>query len=446
MMQKEVIENESYQEHLKKLRDAIEKRSGKTVDELYHEKQKRLWDAIEMRQPDKVPVILGGTFFAAKYAGLPYSSAYYDPINWKKAYTKMIVDFEPDTWGTAGAMSSGAALDTLQTKNILWPGGTLPPDVPEQTLDGEYLREDEYDLFLEDTTGFLLRCYLPRIQGALEPLAKLPSLSDNPMMMMMFPMFASMLNTPEYQEVGRALQKAGQEQAEHLQALGNMQEDMAYLGFPPMSERGPFLGPAFDNMANAYRGWKGIVKDMYRRPDKLIAALEKINRGQLSSIHPADTSKPGPKLASAGAIHRGSDDFLSKKQWEKFYWPTWKRSMMKAIEAGYIVDIFAEGYCENRFEYFLDLPKGKVLIRFTDTDMFKAKEILGEHVSLMGSVPMDLLQIGSPSEVDEYCRKLIEICGKNGGYILRTCTDYIQDAKIENIKAMMDAVKKYGPY
>ena len=86
------------------------------------------------------------------------------------------------------------------------------------------------------------------------------------------------------------------------------------------------------------------------------------------------------------------------------------------------------------------------MIRFTDTDMFKAKEVLGDHVSLMGSVPMNLLQTGSPSEVEEYCKKLIQICGKGGGYILRTCTDYIQEAKIENIKAMMDTVKKYGVY
>lgn len=445
-MPKSAVTEQSYRENLKKLKENIEKKNGKPVEQLYREKQQRLWDAIEMKQPDRVPVILGGTYFAAKYAGLPYSSAYYDPIAWKNGYITMIADFEPDTWGTGGEFTSGFALETLDTKNILWPGGTLPPDVAQQNLDGEYMKEDEYDLFLEDTTEFLLRCYLPRVYGALAPLSKLPSMSDNPMMMMMFPVVASMLTTPEFQEVGRALQKAGQEQTEHMKIIGGLSKDMEYLGFPPLSRGGFYGGPAFDNMANAYRGWKGIIKDMYRRPEKLIAALEKINNKQLARITPADTTTPGPKFGGGGAIHRGSDDFLSKQQWEKFYWPTWKASMMKAIELGYIVNIFAEGYCEDRFEYFLELPKGKVMIRFTDTDMFKAKEILGDHVCLMGSVPMNLLQIGSPSEVEEYCRKLIQVCGKGGGYIMRTCTDYIQEAKIENIKAMMDAVKKYGIY
>ena len=78
--------------------------------------------------------------------------------------------------------------------------------------------------------------------------------------------------------------------------------------------------------------------------------------------------------------------------------------------------------------------------------MFKAKEVLGDHFCLMGSVPLTLLQIGSASEVDEYCQKLIRVCGKGGGYIMRTDTDYIQDAKLENVKVMMDAVEKYGRY
>ncbi|MEE8419458.1 MAG: uroporphyrinogen decarboxylase family protein, partial [Dehalococcoidales bacterium] len=136
--------------------------------------------------------------------------------------------------------------------------------------------------------------------------------------------------------------------------------------------------------------------------------------------------------------------FLSKKQWETFYWPTWKKSMEVAIELGYTPFIFAEGFCEERFEYFLEFPKGSLMIRFTDTDMFKAKEALGDHFCLMGNVPLTLLQIGSPSEVEDYTKKLINICGKGGGYILRTDTDFIQDAKPKNVRAMMDTVKKYG--
>ena len=440
----QVTTQEAYQEHLKKLKGQIEKKNKKTVEQLYKEKQKRLWDAMTMKEPDRVPIILGSTFFPCKYVGLPYSTAFYDPIRWKAAYAQMIADFDPDTWGS-GAAQSGAALDILEAKNILWPGGTLPPDVPQQNVDDEYMKEDEYEYFLEDFTDFNIRRYLPRVYGALAPLTRLPPLGDRGGMGLMGNLNA--FTAPEFAKVGEAMRQAGLEQAKFRQAMGNLPADMAILGLPPLSDGfggGPG-GPAFDQMANTFRGWKGIITDMYRRPDKLIAAMEKINKGAMARITPADPNKKGPQFSGGGAIHRGSDRFLSKKQWETFYWPTWKKSMMKSIEMGYMVNIFAEGFCEGRFEYFLELPKGKVMIRFTDTNMFKAKEVLGDHCALMGSVPLTLLQMGSPSEVDEYCRKLIQVCGKGGGYILRSDTDFIQEARPENVKVMLDSVKKYRP-
>ena len=436
-----VATEEDYREHLIKLREEIERKHGKTVKQLHEERQRRLWDAIEMREPDRVPVIFGWPDFAAKYAGLPYSAVYYDIIRWKKAYTRMMADFEPDTCRNI-TTSSGPVVDTLEAKGTLWPGGTLPPDVTQQAVDGEWLHEDEYDLFIEDTTDFIIRRYIPRVYGAMEPLAKLPSLSER---FAGLPAITTLFTTPEFIKLARALFKAGQEQAKHRLAMGKFTEDMASLGFPPLGEGGGAGGPAFDVMANSYRGWKGIVTDMYRRPEKLIAALEKINRGQLARATPPDPTKKGPQIGGGGAIHRGSDRFLSKKQWETFYWPTWKKSLQASIDLGYIPLIFAEGYCDNRLEYFLDFPRASMIIRLDATDIFRAKEVLGSHFCIMGNVPQVLLQMGSPSEVDEYCEKLIKVCGKGGGYILRGATDGVQDAKPENAKAMVDSVKKYRP-
>ena len=226
-----VATQEAYQEHLKTLKGEIEKRDKKTVEQLYQEKQKRLWDAIQMKEPDRVPVILGGNYFAAKYCGLPYSSVYYDPIGWKAAYARMVADYGPDNC-TSGGAQSGAVLDLLQAKNALWPGGTLPNDRTNQTIEGEYMKEDEYDLFLDDTTDFVVRRYLPRIYGALAPLAKLPSMSSGGGGIQAV---AALTINPELQEVGKVLQKVGLEQAKLRQAMGNFNQDLASLGFPAMS-------------------------------------------------------------------------------------------------------------------------------------------------------------------------------------------------------------------
>lgn len=438
------VTEELYQKTLRGLREAAEKKAGKPLKQLREERNKRFVDAIQMKVPDQVPVIVGGPYLACKVAGLPYSAYYYDAVAWKNAYAKMIVDFDPDASGIAGGTAnSGLVLETLDAKNVRWPGGTLTPDLTNQAVDDEYMKEDEYDLFLEDPSDFLLRYYLPRVYGALAPLAKLPSLTDR---FTGFPGMTPLFTREEFRQVARGLSKAGQEQIEWRQLLANFDQDLISLGFGslPQGGGGPG-GPPFDVVANSLRGWKGIITDMFRQPEKLIATCEKVMEMQTRRMVPADPKK-GVQLGGGGAIHRGSDRFMSKRQFETFYWPTWKKSMMKAIEMGYIVSIFAEGFCENRFEYLMELPKGKAMIRFTDTDMAKAKAALGNRFCLMGSVPLTLLQMGSPPEVEEYCKKLIKVCAKGGGWIMRSDTDYIQDAKPENVKAMVDATRKYGVY
>ena len=142
---------------------------------------------------------------------------------------------------------------------------------------------------------------------------------------------------------------------------------------------------------------------------------------------------------------RGSDDFMSAKHFERFYWPTFKKLVMALIERGATPCIFFEGSFTSRLEYLLDFPKGKMLARLDTTDIFKAKEILKAHICIQGNVPSTLLQVGSVQEVKDYCKKLIDVVGKGGGFILspRSSTD---EVKPENLKAMIDFTQEYGVY
>jgi len=221
---------ESYREHLKALKEEVEHKYSKSIEQLYQERQQRLWDTIEMKEPDRVPVALGGNYLAARMYGLPYSSVYYDPAAWKIAYTKMMVEFGPDT--AAGPEGqSGAVLEALDARNVRWPGGPFPPDITNQAIDDEYMKEDEYDLFLEDPTFFILNRYLPRVYGALENLSKFPDLSGRGGGLANI---ASLFASPEFKDMGCALAEAGERQNEWRQAMGKFDEDMKSLGFPPM--------------------------------------------------------------------------------------------------------------------------------------------------------------------------------------------------------------------
>jgi len=201
--------------------------------------------------------------------------------------------------------------------------------------------------------------------------------------------------------------------------------------------------PPFDVVSHSVRGMKGTMLDMYRRPDKLLAACEFLLERSLARPLPPPNEYGNLRVFMTNT--RGSDNFMSMEQFKTFYWPSFKKMVLTLIERGATPCIFLEGTFTSRLEYLLEFPKGKFQIRLDSTDIFRAKEVLGGHCCIEGNVPSSLLQIGSAEEVRDYCRKLVDVVGKGGGFILgpRSSTD---EVKPENLKAMIEFAKEYGRY
>ena len=77
--------------------------------------------------------------------------------------------------------------------------------------------------------------------------------------------------------------------------------------------------------------------------------------------------------------------------------------------------------------------------------MARAKEILGRTACIVGNVPLSLLNTGTVDEVREYCKNLIDVAGKDGGFILAS-GGVIDKAKPENVRTMIDFTREYGVY
>ncbi|MBI2829672.1 MAG: hypothetical protein HYX81_00770, partial [Chloroflexi bacterium] len=182
--------------------------------------------------------------------------------------------------------------------------------------------------------------------------------------------------------------------------------------------------------------------DMYKYPDKLLRLCEMLVPLQLERA-----SRVAKRLKNKRVfipLHRGSDGFMSLKQFETFYWPTLKKVILSLVEMGLTPCPFFEGTWDQRLEYLRELPRGKVLCHLAQTDMAKAKEVLGDHLCIMGNVPSSLLQVGTAQEVEDYCKKLIDACSKGGGFILNPMP--MDEANPANVKAMVDFTKEYGVY
>ena len=91
------------------------------------------------------------------------------------------------------------------------------------------------------------------------------------------------------------------------------------------------------------------------------------------------------------------------------------------------------------------MTPGKVIYHFESTDIFKAKEIMRDRCCIRGNVHASIMTVGTPDDVKAYCKKLIDVCGKGGGFILDASTS-LDDARPENVRALFDFTREYGVY
>jgi uroporphyrinogen-III decarboxylase len=251
----------------------------------------------------------------------------------------------------------------------------------------------------------------------------------------------TVLDQPELASLLESLLQVARQASEWLQVWRSFLKEMEGLGFP-LFTHSYTLAP-FDILSDFLRGMKGTMLDMYRQPDKIITACEKLLPMMIDMGVSTARRTGNPRVFIP--LHRGADGFMSLKQFETFYWPTLKSVMMALIDEGLIPCPFFEGSYSLRLEYLKELPRGKVLGHFDRTDIFEAKQIIGDHMCIMGNVPLSLLYAGTPQDVKDYCRRLIDIVGKGGGFIMSAGVS-LDDAKVENVIAMFDITQEYGRY
>ena len=152
------------------------------------------------------------------------------------------------------------------------------------------------------------------------------------------------------------------------------------------------------------------MPDIYRCPDKLLEVLERVYALLIKPILKIP-KLPGVNLVFM-PLHKRLDGFMSQDHFRTFYWQTLKKMMLSLIDAGYTPCPLWEGNRTSRLEIVADMPKGKVVYWFEKTDMFKAKEILGDRICIRGNIPAVLLNVGTSQEVKAYYKNNAQRKGK----------------------------------
>lgn len=403
----------------------------------YKERIARVRKIYDMEPHDRpiADLFMGANEYVVRRKGMQGKDMVYNHEKLREPLLEFHNEFQPDTAVTP-LPYPGKVMDMLNYKSYIWGGQNLPDNLTIQAVEGEYMMGDEYREFAADPTNFWMKKYLPRVMPTLEPLmmlTELPRVSENVDIIDLIVPFG----TPPFQAMLQTLMEAGNELMKMLGAVGQTAGMIAASGFPSMGFN--IVKTPFDYLGDTLRGTKGILMDMYRRPDDLLAACEAYVPVLINAVVNASDRSGAP--AAMYVLHKGADSFMSQKQFETFYWPTWKQVMMGLYEEGITSYLFIEGSYNKRLQNLAEMPEKSLVCHFDQTEMGPVKELLSDKYIIAGNVPASLMSTGSTDDVRAYCDNLMDMFGDAPGYIMaHGC--YFENTTDEKLRVFMDSVKR----
>jgi hypothetical protein len=402
----------------------------------YRERIHRLRMAYDLATPDRIiaDMSMGAGEYALRRRGLIGRDILYNHELLFDPIIEFNNEFQPDI--AVGIFPyPGKLFDMLDLKTYVWAGQKLPDNQVIQAVEGEYMMPEEYADFIADPTAFWIKTYIPRKFGALGAMSMMPD----------FPRVSEIVDVlnlvmpfgmPPVQEMLHRLMDAGNEAMKLMPIVGKIGGTLAASGFPSM--RSAFVKAPFDFLGDTLRGTRGIMTDLYRRPNDVLAACEAYIPILVKTITQTCDQMGAP--VAMFPLHKGADGFMSQDQFKKFYWPTFKAVMLGLFEEGITNYLFVEGTYDSRLEIVAEMPKYSAFWHFDRTDMRRVKEILSDKFTIAGNVPASLMSTGSTDDLRAYCDELVELYDGSPGYIMAFGCGFEMTTD-EKLRAYRDSVR-----
>jgi len=419
---------------------AADEAAAKIAQERYDTKLKRIMDAVALKEPDQVPLFMSTQMFPAYLTGAKFGTIMRDRGECAKCYDTFFETYDPDMSWDPVEMYPLDAFDTLGLNFLKWPGNGTPDTTPYQYVENEYMREDEYDALIANPTGYMMNTWAPR---AFKNLSGLQYLTGFPTMgwLGFFNTTVACAN-PEVQSAFETLAKAGREIGEWYGFLGSYDERMKNVYGVP-NAWGGFGYPPFDMLANTMRGTIEVLMDMHAQPDKVLEACDMLLPYAIKADAAACKATGNP--FSILWLTKCIEMFMSVDDFRKFYWPTTLKLIEGLVENGIVPVVYLEGGMDSRLETIREIPQGKCIVHMDQSDMKYAKSVLKDVACVAGNMSVSTLISGTPDQVRDKVKQLIDDCAEGGGYIMDTDM-LIDNANPENLKAYEEATREFGKY
>ena len=364
----------------------------------------RIDTVVQLGVPDRVPLAPLLDHFAATYAGITNHELMYDPDKRIAAITKVLRELGPWDMTFLADTANGPLLEVGLPLRMMRPGYELPADEIHQFVERPVMQASEYARVVE--VGFR--------QFRAELLQRI---------------------YPDGLEGGEQLGEVMRRLPAHKKAVEELGSVVAYGGI--------IIAPL--EFFSYARSFPEFCFDLYDCPDQIRAAVESTT-GEALEMAKGMVAGMGVNRVFVG-LSRCSPACMSPKHFEQLALPSLERIVDDLVASGITPLLHCDTDWTRFFEYFRRFPRGSCILELDGaSDIFKAKEMLGDLMCIMGDVPATMLAFATPEKVRDYCRRLIEVVGKGGGFILSSGCSLPPNAKPENVSVMREAVEEYGWY
>ncbi|AOY74769.1 uroporphyrinogen decarboxylase family protein [Clostridium formicaceticum] len=378
---------------------------------LAQERTQLFRDLVDNKIPKRVPIgaVRFSSEFAIQYADKDLAKEQWDTARLEEILDKVCQDFASDTLPLS-SIRFPSYYKILGAKTfVMGSSGFLQhPEV-------HGLEPEEYDEFIASPYDCIMEKVMPRLYTALD---------TNPV------------------EKSLVLAKAFKA---YYDETGNMGKIFAALsqkhGYAPPLFTGATEAP-FDLVADLIRGFKGVTSDLRRCPDKLAAACEAVTPMMVKKGVPKNPSKYASTFIP---LHMAP--YIRPKDFEKFYWPSFKKLIEDMAAAGQPSTLFVEHDWMRYIDYLYELPENtRMMFEFGDPKVVKEK--LGKKHILTGFYPLTLLKTGTKEQCVDKAKELIDILAPGGKYYFGFDKSIItvDSVNIENLQAVVQYVAENANY
>jgi len=351
------------------------------IEELFAERQTIRDDLFAGKKPKRIPVFASFTLEAAcGLAGVSLLDAHYDLELAAKAHKAVCETFYSDSFPSVN-LRYPPVYQLLGAKNwILASNGAVQhPEI-------ETMLAEDYDEFITNPYDTIIEKFLPRVCSALD--------TDPINRGIVF---------------AKAFQEYIHQTTAYFEMIGSLSQK---YGYSAGTITGPMTEAPFDFLADQLRGFKAILLDCRRIPEKVEAAARAVLPLMLKLVVP---TQPCPGMQCFIPLHLAP--YMNHEQFERLWWPTFEELVAEMDSHNVGATIFAENDWTRYLDFLEKLPK-TTAVWIEDGDMTKYTKTVGKDHVFGGFFDATITLSKTKEECIDVVKNMCDVCMESDHFYL----------------------------